>query len=648
MKIRTGSERPDISIFAGPSASRAMKASTPFNVKWLGMAKRGDVAKARDNGAEHILLLDGHMVDQYPPSPKEVAEVIADGALVVGAASLGALRAVELMPLGMLGLGWVYNRFAAGDLTAEDELLTVQDVKGASLSVPAINVRYGLEKLAIKGIIGGMTMCSALRSIKSVYFPYRTKSKVEEILLEAGLQRTEVDYILSMHCNIKHKDSMLALKFVMDSLCNGYSGPTMRNTSVTHRAPHGSGSYHLSQTPLLAGITRIADTTGLDVLGLPTVSCVRPGTSDVIWVYSGKGSTMELARLSAVMECVERTSALWDSERTCLASEQELIDRKTRFWPPSLFTEMTVSGYGRMQRIHWVAAQDLCCREVLVPAELVFTGHAPVPEQELAFRCRTSNGLGAGDNFDLALGHALEELIERHIISCAELRSSHGPWLRLSAMARALGVDPGTLSDKFVDNNNEALTIDLRTIPEDRQGLIAAFERADISLAVSYLPNAFNLPAIASACVEEVGFDQVLCTAGFAVDIQPERALERSILELAQSRATDRQGSREDCGLDEKGRHRTAPKGHWLLTPSDTMLNFSDIPRQTSTAIKRCTTYIDHLHNIGMDRIATVWFQGPSNTHVVRGIVPGLETWHSTGGESRIGSSSGLRKELEI
>ena len=58
------------------------------------------------------------------------------------------------------------------------------------------------------------------------------------------------------------------------------------------------------------GVTRLADITNMDKLGIPNYSAVLPGTEDYIWVYSGKGPTKAHARASALMESIERYSAL--------------------------------------------------------------------------------------------------------------------------------------------------------------------------------------------------------------------------------------------------------------------------------------------------------------------------------------------------
>src|SRR5215208_5224255 len=58
------------------------------------------------------------------------------------------------------------------------------------------------------------------------------------------------------------------------------------------------------------GVTRLADITNMDILGIANYSAVLPGTEDYIWVYSGKGPTKVHAKASALMECIERYSSL--------------------------------------------------------------------------------------------------------------------------------------------------------------------------------------------------------------------------------------------------------------------------------------------------------------------------------------------------
>ncbi|MGW8989068.1 hypothetical protein ACWGRF_03920 [Streptomyces zhihengii] len=58
------------------------------------------------------------------------------------------------------------------------------------------------------------------------------------------------------------------------------------------------------------GITRVADLTGLDVIGLPVWTAIRPA-SKTLSASQGKGAAALLAKLSAVMEAIE----LWHVEQ---------------------------------------------------------------------------------------------------------------------------------------------------------------------------------------------------------------------------------------------------------------------------------------------------------------------------------------------
>jgi ribosomal protein S12 methylthiotransferase accessory factor YcaO len=379
------------------------------------------------------------------------------------------------------------------------------------------------------------------------------------------------------------------------------------------------------------GITRLANTTGLDRLGIHTHSCVRPGTSDDIWVYSGKGLSAEASRVSAIMECVERTSALWKQEAVTIAPRARLVG-----WPvfgPECFTESSRPADERPEA--WVLAHRLRGGRAWVPAELVFLGHSKSDHVNLRFAVRTSNGLGAGFTRDGALAHALEELIERDVVSCAELRASHAGSAMLAGFARAAGLDVAAIMASFRDDVDVAVTVDPASLPEPAAGLVRRFAAIGVAITIKYIPNDLGIPVFGAAAIEQLSFDSVLATAGFAASHDSVQAVSRAILELAQSRATDRQGAREDCGRDEKGRHSTIPTNHWLATPGRAV-DLASLP-WGAIAANRIAHDAKVLAAVGLDEVLFYPFDAPAGTHVVRALVPGIETWHATAGHSRLG-----------
>ena len=57
------------------------------------------------------------------------------------------------------------------------------------------------------------------------------------------------------------------------------------------------------------GITRLANITGLDRVGIPAYSAVVPRSQDILSVYNGKGVSDLAAKVSAAMEALERVVA---------------------------------------------------------------------------------------------------------------------------------------------------------------------------------------------------------------------------------------------------------------------------------------------------------------------------------------------------
>ena len=60
----------------------------------------------------------------------------------------------------------------------------------------------------------------------------------------------------------------------------------------------------------VAGVTRVAEITHLDRVGIPVYSAIRPGAAEgAVSIYAGKGATKSQAKASAMMESFERYSA---------------------------------------------------------------------------------------------------------------------------------------------------------------------------------------------------------------------------------------------------------------------------------------------------------------------------------------------------
>jgi hypothetical protein len=140
-----------IVAFAGPSVPPDDRARFP-DVEWRAPAEAGDLLRLQCERPPTICLIDGYFDHRPAVRHKEILLLLSQGARILGAASIGALRAAEMDGFGMAGVGAVYRAYALGRLTGDDEVALVHgtaELDWRALSVPLVDVRA--------------TLCGALR-----------------------------------------------------------------------------------------------------------------------------------------------------------------------------------------------------------------------------------------------------------------------------------------------------------------------------------------------------------------------------------------------------------------------------------------------------------------------------------------------------
>lgn len=113
----------------------------------------GEVLRAisrRGTGrVRRIAIIDGYFERMAAVWHKELLRAIEQGIGVWGAASMGALRAAELAPFGMRGVGTIYRAFASGALTADDEVAVAHlpaEYAYRATSDALVNLRDGIAR----------------------------------------------------------------------------------------------------------------------------------------------------------------------------------------------------------------------------------------------------------------------------------------------------------------------------------------------------------------------------------------------------------------------------------------------------------------------------------------------------------------------
>jgi hypothetical protein len=162
-----------IVVFLGPSLPK-QKAIEILDADYRPPAMRGDIFRAALEGAKIICLIDGVFFQECSVAHKEIIYAMERGAKVLGASSMGALRASELNVYGMEGVGEIYRAYKNGDLISDDEVALIFDpITFEPLSEPLVNIRHNLDKALGLGLIERMTKNILFEIAKSTYFPDR-------------------------------------------------------------------------------------------------------------------------------------------------------------------------------------------------------------------------------------------------------------------------------------------------------------------------------------------------------------------------------------------------------------------------------------------------------------------------------------------
>lgn len=170
-------------VFSGPSLAEAdlRRLSTATHAPPI---KRGDLAGIDDY--DIVVILDGEFGQSESVSPKEILAVIARGKTVIGAASMGALRASELDRDGMIGVGWVYEHFRRQAVRRDaDVALAYSTFNFEALSVPVVDVEYWMERAFAAGLIGNRERTRLLKAARSIFFADRTTDRLIDSLRRA-------------------------------------------------------------------------------------------------------------------------------------------------------------------------------------------------------------------------------------------------------------------------------------------------------------------------------------------------------------------------------------------------------------------------------------------------------------------------------
>lgn len=352
------------------------------------------------------------------------------------------------------------------------------------------------------------------------------------------------------------------------------------------------------------GITRVADITCLDRVGLPVYSSIRPSAAPgSLCVHAGKGVTHDEARVSAAMEAIEYAwSEVGRHEPRIVRTCERELRRRGDLLSPEVCLMRRDAVYDIGMELAWVEGFALdSLSPVYAPAQLAFF---PCPETGNAdIFAPSTNGVASGNCMVEAILHATTEVIERDAISL----------VMAGAKARA---------------------IDRATLPERLLRLVTAMELGGMDVHLTDITSDIGISCISAVTVDRNDENAAYVNQGTGCHLDPAIAVLRALTEAAQSRLSFIHGARDDlvetydkfqfAGIDRDGQIQ---KMKQFLVGTGAGIAFASLKNLAGSDFRSdFQTVLARLQEAGLTQLICVPLT-PINYPVcaVRVIVPGLE-----------------------
>jgi hypothetical protein len=220
-------------VFLGPTLPPE-DAAAVLDATYLPPARQGDVFRAvQTHRPRAIGLIDGVFLDVPAVWHREILWALSEGVHVFGAASMGALRAAELAPFGMCGIGTIFAAYQAGrwpgddtPFEDDDEVAVIHapaEAGGTALSDAMVDLRASLGAAETAGMINRDGRRSLVATLKSLHFPARSHARLGEAaraLLDEAAAARLIDWLGANRVSQKRLDALAMLQAVADLLAN--------------------------------------------------------------------------------------------------------------------------------------------------------------------------------------------------------------------------------------------------------------------------------------------------------------------------------------------------------------------------------------------------------------------------------------------
>lgn len=357
-----------------------------------------------------------------------------------------------------------------------------------------------------------------------------------------------------------------------------------------------------------AGLTRLANITGLDRIGIPTVLAIRPN-SPTITTSAGKGFTLAAAMVSAAMEAIE----IFHAETIQLPSFQLAYSELGGAYGIIPVENLPLTKHSLFQitwPYYWVLGWDIVHQEdVAVPiviSDLVLRGSKERIWELASFQVNT-NGLASGNHFLEAVAAGLYEVIERDAVTCYSLAE------RTARRAPPL-VRPETIADPLVIE------------------LLDRMEAARVAALLFDCTIDTDVPVYQAYIYEQDQRHYLGIFKGAGAHLDPGIAMIRALTEAIQSRLVYIAGSRDDVFQHTASRMKSGDSAEAIrsLKSRSTSVNARLTSEATPTFEGDLQVVLSKLQHSGLNQVIVFDLTQPGfPISAVKVVVPGLEGYKS-------------------
>jgi hypothetical protein len=217
-------------IFAGPSLPPSARSTAIPELYWRPPLMQGDLYKAALARPAVIGVVDGYF-DAVPTVwHKEILWAMSQGTHVYGSASIGALRAVELAPFGMKGVGRIFEAYRDGILQDDDEVAILhgpEETDYCPLTEAMVNVRATVERAVREHILDPATASVLTDIAKSLFYKDRSYEAISRAAANKGFPEATLcglaTWLPEGRVDQKRLDTLAMLEAIRAHLTTGFS-----------------------------------------------------------------------------------------------------------------------------------------------------------------------------------------------------------------------------------------------------------------------------------------------------------------------------------------------------------------------------------------------------------------------------------------